>query len=150
MPTEFITLDGRLTIKFAAVIEKKLKQNKEGFMRFAAFTLWVALLAFCVYRVVEERDYFFILQGVVTLFWMEPGIKSIYASLFVETWKSTIPFADIQSVNSAPLDNSLETQVTLHLKNGRKKFYVFRNAEKQADDFIQAVELQLHGALSFS
>lgn len=80
---------------------------------------------------------------------MEPGIKGLYSSLFVKTWKSTIRFADIQSVSSSALDNGLETKVILHLKNGRKKFYVFRNAEKQSDDFIQAVELQSHGVFGY-
>lgn len=141
MSAEFITLNSRLTIKKGTLIEKKLTVNtEEGFTRFIAFVAFLAFLAFCIYRIVVDKKYFFIIQLLLVLIWLEPHIKHIYTFLFVKTWKSAIRMDDIQRVTSSRLQNGLETQVTLHLKNGRKKFFTFRDAENQIDDFVRTIE----------
>lgn len=141
MSAEFITFNSSLIIKQSTLIEKKLIVNtEEGFTRFIAFVALLALLAFCIYRIVVDKDYFFIIQLLLVLLWLTPHLKRIYTFMFVKTWKSAIRIDDIRRVTSLRLQNGLETQVVLHLKNGRKKFLVFRNAENQVDDFVRTIE----------
>jgi hypothetical protein len=141
MSAEFITLNSRLTIKKGTLIEKKLKVNtEEGFTRLIAFMALLAFLAFCIYRIVVDKKYFFIIQLLLVLIWLAPHFKRINTFLFVQTWKSSIRMDYIQRVTSSKLQNGLETQVTLHLKNGRKKFLTFRDAENQVDDFVRTIE----------
>jgi hypothetical protein len=140
MHTEFITLNSRLILNNNAIIEKKLKTNAEE--KLTLFIALIALLAFltvCVYRTFIDRDYFYITQGILVLVWLVPHIKRIYTLLFVKTWNSTIRIDDIQNVTLTRLENGLETQVTLYLKSGRRKFLIFRNAESQAEGFINSI-----------
>lgn len=141
MSAEYITLNSRLTVKKGVLTEKKLKVNtEEAFSRLMAFIALVALLAFCIYRITVDKNYFFIIQLLLVLMWLAPHIKRIYTSMFIKTWKASIRIDEIQSITSSHLDNGLETEVTLHLKNGRKKFLIFRDAENQIDDFICSIE----------
>lgn len=141
MNTELITLNSRINIKKGVITEKKLKTDtEEGFTRSIAFVTLLAILAFCFYRIFFDKDYFYIIQLFLVLIWLAPHIKRIYASLFIKTWKSVIRIADIESVASLKMQNGLETQVTMHLKNGRKKFLIFRDAENQVEDFIHSIE----------
>lgn len=140
MHTEIYSLNSRLTIKNKAIFEKKLKTNtEEGFTRLIAFVALLALLVLCIDKIIEEKNYLFIVQVILILVWLEPHIKRIYLSLFVKTWKSSIKLNEIQKITSIRLDNGLETEVILHLKSGKKKFIVFRDAEKQIEEFIIAV-----------
>jgi hypothetical protein len=141
MSVEYLTLNSRLSIKKDVLTEKKLKVNaEEGFTRLMAFVVLVALVAFCIYRIAVDNNYFYIIQLILVLMWLAPHIKRVYTSLFIKTWKTSIRIDEIQSLTSSKLDNGLETQVTLHLKNGRKKFLIFRDAENQVDDFIRSME----------
>ena len=143
MSAEYITLNSRLAIKKGILIEKKLKINTgEGFTRLMAFVVLVALLAFCIYSIAVDKNYIYIIQLILVLMWLAPHIKRIYTSLFIKTWKSTVRLEEIHSLTSSRLDNGLETQVTLRLKNGRKKFLIFRDAENQVDDFIRSIEVK--------
>jgi hypothetical protein len=141
MSAEYITLNSRLTIKKSVLTEKKLKVNtEEGFTRLMAFVVLVALLAFCIYRIAVDKNYFYIIQLILVLMWLAPYIMRIYTFIFIKTWKTSIRVEEIQNLTSLKLDNGLETQVTLKLKNGRKKFLIFRDAENQVDDFIHSIE----------
>lgn len=141
MNTEFISLNSKINIKKGVITEKKVKADTgEGFTRFIAFMALVAFLAYCIYRIVVDKNYVYILQLLLVLFWLAPHLKRLYISLFIKTWKSTIRIDDIQRVTSSRLQNGLETQVALHLKNGRKKYLIFRDAENQINDFINSVE----------
>ena len=147
MNPEYITLDSRLTIKKDVLTERKLKINtEEGVTRSIAFIALIAFLALSLYKIFEDKEYVYIVQVMLILVWLEPHVKRIYRTLFIKTWRSSIKLNDIQNVTLSPLDNGLETKVTLHLKNGRKKFLVFRNAENQSADFIQSLGLQQSGA----
>ena len=141
MSTEFITLNSRLTIKKGTLTEKKVKLNtEEGFTHFISFVALLALLSFCIYRIVVDRDFFFIIQLFLVLIWLQPHLKRIYSFLFISTWRSSIRIDDILKVTCSSLHNGLETEATLHLNNGRKKFLIFRDAENQVDNFIRIIE----------
>jgi hypothetical protein len=143
MNAAFISLDSRVTIKNGWITVKKFKTDtEEGFTRFIAFVALLALLAFCLYRIIEDKAYFFTVQLLLVLIWLAPHIKRIYTFLFVITWKSAIRMDDIRQVTTLPLENGLETRVTLHLVNGRKKFLTFRDAENQLPHFIRSIGIK--------
>ena len=140
MNSAFISLNSRINIKKGLITEKELKTDtEEGFTRSIAFLALLAFLAYCIYRIVVDKDYFYILQLLLVLIWLAPHIKRIYTFLFVKTWNATIRIDDIQGVTSSRLQNGLETQVILQMKNGRKKFIIFRDAENQMEDFIHSL-----------
>ena len=143
MNTEFISLDSRINIKKGSITEKKVKTNtEEGLTRFIGFLALVAILVYCIYIIVVDKNYFYIPQLLLVLVWLAPRINRIYISLFVKTWNSAVRIDDILTVTSSKLENGLETQVTLQLKNGRKKFIIFRDAENQIEHFINSVEIK--------
>lgn len=138
---EFITLNSRITIQKGVINERKVKlDTEEGFTRLMAFVALIVYLLFCIYRIVIEKDYFVFIHVILILVWLTPHLVRIYTSLFIKTWQSSIKLDRVSRVTSLNMGNGLETQVTLHLKNERKKFFVFRNAENQVENFIGAIE----------
>ena len=140
---EFYTLDSRLTIQRGNIYQKKVKYSEEGWNRFAVFLLLLFFLLFTLYEIFEEKKYGSIVQLILVGFWLSPHVKRIYKILFVKTWKSIIPLKDIKNISTKPLENGLETELTLHLSSGRKKFYTFRNAEGQLELFAAAVSAHI-------
>jgi len=145
---EFFTLDSRLTIQRGNIYQKKVKDNSEvGKYRFIVLSAYCLLVFFTIQDIKSGADNFDIFLGIIKVIvfgiLIEQIFKGIYQTLFVKTWKSNIPLKEIKDVSTKPLDNGLETEVTLHLSSGRKKFYTFRNAEGQLQPFIEAVSAHL-------
>ena len=141
---EFFTLDSRLTIQRGNVYQKSVKQETEtGFYRYIVFVVYLLFVFLTVEEMVAEKEYYHVIQVVVISILLAPLFKRIYEGLFVKTWKSNIPLKDIKSISTRPLNNGLETELTLHLSSGRKKYYTFRNAEGQLQLFVDAVSAHL-------
>jgi hypothetical protein len=143
MAMEFITTDAKLTIKDNIIRQKKLIYRE---------TYWwahfVVLLILLIYKIVEvsnafntgnNEDKIDFIWIPILIMWMYPHLKRISESLFIKTWKSSIPLSKIKDIKVIPLENTLETKVVLTLGSGRKKFYTFRNAENQVHKFVEAV-----------
>lgn len=139
---EFFTLDTRISIEHGNIYHKKVKHNDSGPYRLIAFLTLIVIIVYSFYQVVEDHKYYKILRVLLWLILFAPLFKSIYSALFIKTWKSIIPLKDVKNITAKPLENGLETEVTLHLSSGRKKYYVFRNAEGQLETFTQAVAAQ--------
>jgi hypothetical protein len=138
---EFFTLDCRITIQRSNIYHKKVKDGTQTIHYRSLILIGFALVVYLtILEIKEDGNYFSLLRILVLAFLLAPEFKSIYKTLFVKTWKSIIPLKDVKAITTKPLDNGLETEVTLHLQNGRKKFYTFRNAEGQMKAFIDAVE----------
>jgi hypothetical protein len=146
MSTEFITLDSRLTIRMNAITETKLKDIT--YTRSRYYFLSLALNAFCLYMVVAWQDYSEYVIIPVLLFMLMHDLQNTYIGMFKLSHKPTIFLKEVRDVTTTALNNGLETQVTLHLANGRKKFYVFRNAENQLDGFLQLFDFGGKAAMS--
>lgn len=140
---EFITLDSRLTLQRGNIYQNKLKSStEEGQYRFVAFVAFVLLVVLTIEEIVAEGEYFKIIRVIVYAFFLAPLFTRIFQTLFIKTWKNIIPLKDVKAISTRPLQNGLETEVVLSLKSGRKKFYVFRNAEGQLEAFTEAVAAQ--------
>lgn len=149
MNEEFITLDSRLVIAKEVLREKKVKgDTEESFTRGIAFAALMTYLVYSVYEITEKKEYFAIIQIIMVFFWLAPHVKRMYRTLFVKTWKSSIKLTEIKEVKAKPLQNGLETEVTLQLANGRKKYFVFRNRETDIKEFMQALSLPQNNLLT--
>lgn len=145
---EFFTLDSRLTIQRGNIYQKKVKDNSEvGKYRFIVFAAYCLLVFITIQDIKSGADNFSIFFGIIKVIvfgiFLEQIFKRIYQTLFVKTWKSIIPLKEIKSISTKPLENGLETEVTLHLSSGCKKFYTFRNAEGQLELFTDAVSAHI-------
>lgn len=137
---EFFTLDTRITIQRGNIYHNRIKYNAdEGMDRFIAFGAIVLITSYLIYLMAEKNEYGWSFQILLMLMWLWPHLRRIYQTLFIKTWKSIIPLKDVKNISTKPLDNGLETEVVLHLQNGRKRFYTFRNAEGQIEPFINMV-----------
>ena len=141
---EFFTLDSRLTIQRGNIYQKSVKRETEtGFYRYIVFVVYLLFVFLTVEEMVAEKEYYHVIQVVVISIFLAPLFKRIYEGLFVKTWKNNIPLKDIKSISTKPLVNDLETEVTLHLSSGRKKFYIFRNAEGQLEPFVDTISAHI-------
>lgn len=139
---EFFTLDTCITIQRGNLYHKKVKQESElGQYRFIVFAVYCLVVFLTVVEIKEEGNYYEIIKVAVFSILVSSIFKSIFQTLFIKTWKTIIPLKDVKNITTKPLDNGLETEVTLHLQNGRKKFYTFRNAEGQLEAFVEALEM---------
>jgi hypothetical protein len=148
MSTEFITLDSKLAIRGNAISERKVKHTEPDSFHLVEYVIALALIALALYWIFAEGEYSAILFLLIPLLWLQRRLKKLYIALFVKTWKPTIFFNEIRDVTTTALHNGLETQVTLHLTNGRKKFYIFRNAENQLEEFLQLFDFGGRTAMS--
>lgn len=140
MADKFITLNSRITISKGVFREKKIYEDTEvGFDRFVSFLALCAGLGFCIYQLIVNKDYYYIVQILLLGFWLESHFRRIYLALFVKTWMTYFKISDIKGFAYKALPNGLETEVILKLKSGRKKFLIFRDAENQVEDFINLI-----------
>lgn len=140
MHAEFITLNSKIILKNGVLTEKKLKPDSERLNRSFAFAAIIIYLVLCLYKIVEEGKYWFILPAAIGLSWLIPVLKRYYRSVFVKAWKNYFKLEEIRTISTRPLENGLETELVLHLKNGRKKYLIFRDAENQLENFLQVAD----------
>ena len=139
---EFFTLDTRITIQRGNIYHKRFKDQSEGIMyRYLMLVAFVLVVYLTIIEVQTEGAYFEIIRIPIFAIVLTPVFKRIYQTVFIKTWKTIIPLKDVKNITTKPLENGLETEVTLHLQNGRKKFYTFRNGEGQMEPFIEAVSV---------
>ena len=92
--------------------------------------------------VLNDKPYKWV-RVVILLVWISPHLVTIYRILFINSWKSNIKFSDIKEIKLLPDENELEEKVSMILKSGRKKIYVFRKSEEQAKKFIEMMSSEL-------
>jgi hypothetical protein len=140
MEAVFITKDSELLLSGDRVRSKRLVEAPNDYW----FHSLILLSALALYRINEVRngEYWKWIVLVAILSWASPHLWRIYRYLFVLTWRSSIPLNAIRSVAQEEL-NKLETKVTLTLHSGRKKEYIFRTSENEAERFVQAMQASI-------
>ena len=147
MATGFITTTSKLTIKNNSVVQKRITEPERNYW-FHSFILIAFVIAFAIDDALTDRPWRWpvILVG---LWWMSPHLVTIYRYLFVVTWRTNIPLNLIKSFKLQDR-NELEEEVVLTLRSGRKKTYIFRKAEAQAEKFITALSQSTPQLASFT
>jgi hypothetical protein len=147
MATEFITTTSKLTIKNNRVVQQRVVQPERNYW-FHSFVLILLFIALTFDDVLSDRPYRWPLL-IVAVMWISPHLVTIYRYLFVVTWRTNIPLPLIKSFKLQDR-NELEEEVVLTLRSGRKKIYVFRKAEEQAEKFAGALSQSTPQIASFA
>ncbi len=137
MSTEFITTTTRLTIINNTIRQKRVIEPPKNYW-FHSFILLVLFIGFSVDDVLNDKPYKWV-RVLILLVWISPHLVTIYRILFINSWKSNIKFSDIKEIKLLPDENELEEKVSMILKSGRKKIYVFRKSEEQAKKFTEMI-----------
>jgi hypothetical protein len=135
---EFYTDHSKLTIKGERIIEKVIIEKPRNYW-FHSFILDCAFMAYGIYGIIhgEKGSLYFIVMGLVYGY---DHFKKIYHELFVVAWRKNYSLREIKSGSLNDDYNDLEDKVTLTLKSGRKKIYIFRKSEGTAEAFKTMIE----------
>ena len=137
MNAEFLTTNSRLTIDKNWINENIIIKKPKNYW-FDSFIFMALIIVFFIYEALTDNSYKWIIV-FAGLTWILPHIKTVLQILFVETWKSNIQLLEIKDVKIEKQENELEEKVILRLKSGRRKTYVFRKSENQAENFIATI-----------
>jgi hypothetical protein len=137
MGTEFITKEGKLMVQRGVIYQKRLLEPPKNYW-FHSFVLILLLMMLWADEAVNGKPlkWFYLPIG---LMWIFPHLETIYRFLFVNTWRTNIPLSRVKEVMVHHPENELEEKVTLVLRSGRRKTYVFRKSEQQAGPFAEMV-----------
>ena len=147
MNPEFITTTSKLTIKDNRVLQRQVVEPERNYW-FHSFILIGIIIGLAVYDTLTDKPYKWVLV-LVAIGWMSPHLVTIYRYLFVVTWRTNIPLRLIKNFRLQDR-NELEEQVVLTLRSDRKKTYVFRKAEGQAEKFAEALSQSAPQLASFT
>jgi hypothetical protein len=137
MDAEFITSTSKLTLKNDTIWEKRIVQPEKSYW-YHSFILLLIFIGYSTYKALNERasDWLYVLLGIV---WIAPHLERIYKFLFVKVWRWYVPLSEIRFIHVEQDFNELEQKVTVLLKNGRKKEYIFRRSENQTERFMEVI-----------
>jgi hypothetical protein len=143
MDPEFFTKSSKLTIKNDTIWEKRLVSPEKNYW-FHSFILLLVFIAFSVDKAIYDTpfDWLYVLLGLI---WIAPHLKHIFEFLFQKIWRWYIPLSEVRTIVLDPHYNELEQKVTITVKSGRKKVYVFRTSEHQAEAFTELVSSSISG-----
>ena len=136
---DFFTIDSRITIKYGKILIKKLKHEPIKRYWFDSFILIGLLIAYQVDGAINGKPYKWVIV-IAALTWIYPHLERIFKIFFINKWGNTIVLAEVLDIIQPEPDNELETKVLIRVKSGRRKEFIFRTAENQADKFINTVQ----------
>lgn len=137
MKQEFITVKGKVDLNEKRLLIQDLRFNfwktAIGEILFPCFTLIVAFFSF--FNPGKPFGYFatFILMAL----FFSNSFKQFYSVLFKKSYSGFVPVNRIVSFELKPNEFGLETEVRVHLKNGRYRSIAFRTLEKQYEPFTE-------------
>lgn len=139
MEQVFTTTTGQLTIKNGKLWEKKLVTQDPDY-RYHSFILLALFTILCIHEISTSRNYARLLILLPISMWIYPHFKTIYQFLFQKIWRWYIPLAEISKLQYNPDFNELEESITVRIKSGRSKIFIFRKSEKQAEEMMKALQ----------
>ena len=147
MKQEFITTRGKLIIENNSLF---IRNYKIDFRETVAGQLWFPFLLIaagiliCIYAD-KPLDYF------IGTFWILSFLlfhsKKVYDVLIKKSFSGRIQLSRIHSFEIRPDEPGLETEVLLHLRNGRNRSILFRTMEKQYEAFTDALSSFVHSTV---
>ena len=143
MDQEFVTSAGKVIVSSKRLLVQDMKVN---FAKTAIgeVTVPALLIACIVYSYVDPTKPFSWIAAVlfsgVFLFYYS---KQLYRAVIRKSYSSYIPVSRITSLEVKPDESGLETEVRLHLKNGRYRSIAFRTLEKQYQPFTESVSMYI-------
>lgn len=135
MDQEFVTSMGRVLLNNQRVLIKDLKFNfwKTAFGEIALPAVIIALAFFGIFGPTKLLGY--VVTAVFVALFFSTSFKQLYAAIVKKSYSAYIPINRIKSFELKPDEFGLETELRIHLKNGRYRSIVFRTLEKQYEPF---------------
>lgn len=132
------SLNHHLKIEKGVLWLRSIRINDGDYYRphYAFVILILGLISYSVYEIIEEDEKSNYFRIILYLIWLGPYLYRGYKWLFIYSWRSRIPIQNIKEVDRKELENGVETKLILHLKNGRRKEIIFRNAEPYMEEFM--------------
>ena len=138
---EFVTLYGK------AIVERDVlfvRNFDVPFTRTSLFRIFYELCFLALFVLSFFREDGF--KYVFTIFWgilFLTRFENWYEILIKRSYASRIPLKNIRSVTTEADQFGLNTNVRLHLRNGRHRVILFRTMEKQYEGFIEFISHQI-------
>jgi hypothetical protein len=143
---DFITVNGKLRFVNGKLIFTKVKNDETKSHSVVYVSFILLFISLQLHRAIYEkpRAWVIVFIGFV---WLYPFLEKLYKSLFVLKWGNEIIINQVKEIDVLPIENELETKISLKFLNNRIKVLVFRTHENQVDifyDFIKKELNQLH------
>lgn len=137
MDQEFITSRGKAILGNKRLLIQNSKVDiRETVVGQITMPIVVLTLAFVSFFK-PSKAFGYIATTVFIVLFFSSHFKQLYTVLFKRSYSDYIPIIRINSFELKPDEFGLETEVRLHLKNGRYRSIVFRKLEKQYEPFIE-------------
>ena len=138
MKQEFVTLYGRAIVERNTLYLRSpyLPFEKTAFAQVGIEMVWLALLVSRLFAADSSW------RVMITIFWgllVISRIPFMYDKFFKWSYARRIPLIAISDITIQDDIHGMQTEVKLHLKNGRYKKILFRKLENQTEAFSEAV-----------
>lgn len=136
MKQEFVTVRGKAIIENKSLFVRNLKSSFWNTL--AGKLLYpTVVLAFIVLRLISaDRPYDYFVAGMFVIVFSN-HLTELYDILFRRSFAGRIPLHRIKSFETKPDEFGLDTEIILHLKNGRYRSIPFRTLENQYQPFTE-------------
>jgi len=146
MEQTYTTKNGRLILKNGKLWEKKLLKQDPDYA-YHSFILLIFFLVIIIDEVQTTKEYSPLLYLWFFIIGIYPHAKTLYEFLFQKIWRWYIPLNEIKFIHYHKDFNELEESVTIIIRNGRSKTFVFRKSEQQALELTQNLEARIPALL---
>ena len=136
MSTEYSTTTSKLRVQNKWISERVIVEPEKNYW-FHSFMILLLLIIYSMDQLETKPAKF--ISIVMCVIWISPHFVRIYRGLFVNVWRNNIPLKEVKDIDVDHEYNELEEKVTITLNSGRRKIYLFRKAEGQAEGFAAAV-----------
>ena len=138
MKHEFVTLYGKATIEREVLYLRVpyLPFEKTAFAQIGIEMVFISLLVSRFFSLDTT------MRIMITLIWsllILSRVPLMYDKFFKRNYSRRIPLSAITNITTEDDVHGLQTEVKLHLKNGRYKKITFRKLENQHQPFIETV-----------
>ena len=139
MDHEFVTSAGKIFLNNKRLLIQDVKFNfwKSAVGEMIIPALFIGWFVICFIDLSRPFSFFasFLFSGVFLVYYF----KRLYNAIVRKSYSNYIPVNRIKSFELKPDEFGLETELRLHLRNGRYRSIVFRTLEKQFDPFTELV-----------
>lgn len=137
MDQEFVTSSGKVSLNAQRVLIQSLKFNfwktAVGETALPAFILSIAFLSFLN----RNKPFSYFATAIFIGLFFSTSFTQLYEALFKKSYANYIPVNRVKSFEIKPDEFGLETEVRLHLRNGRYRSIIFRTRESQHQSFTE-------------
>lgn len=137
MDKELITSGGKIIFNDKRLLIQNLKfdfrQTAIGEMTRPMMILTTAIVSFLL----PGKAYGYLATVIVLALFFSSSFRQLYIVLFKKSYSNYIPINRVNSFELKPDEFGLETEVRLHLRNGRYRSIIFRTLEKQYEPFTE-------------